>query len=180
MEPEKLNKQLKKLPDELIFLIQQYIHKPQPKEILNDIDKLIPQPSAIKAINMFMQFHMLAKKKLTQNMLDKNDKVKHTMMMDSYQTAIEWLGKDLLSNLNINKKYNELSISFHETLKNKKILKNQINVDMFFHYMETHGSYKSKIVALWCFMTEKEIKMYLNMVKTKLSNAKLRVNNIQV
>ena len=51
---------------------------------------------------------------------------------------------------------------------------------MFFHYMETHGSYKSKIVALWCFMTEKDIKMYLNMVKTKLSNAKLRVNNIQV
>ena len=180
MEPEKLSKQLKKLPIELIFLIQQYIHRPQPKEILNEIDNLIPQPSAIKAINMFMQFHMLAKKKLSQNMLDKDDRIKHTMMMDSYQTAIEWLGKDLLSNLNMNEKYSDLSISFHETLKNKKILKKKINVDMFFHYMETHGSYKSKIIALWCFMTEKEIEMYLNMTKKKLSNAKLRVNNIQV
>ena len=91
MESKQLNKQLKKLPDELIFLIQQYIHKPQPKEILNEINTIIPQPSAIKAINMFMQFHILAKKKLTQNMLNKNDKVKHTMMMDSYTSM-----KDIL------------------------------------------------------------------------------------
>lgn len=181
METEKLNKQLKKLPDELIFLIQQYIHKPQPKEILNEIDNLIPHPSAIKAINMFMQFHMIAKKKLSQtNILDKNHRVKRTMMMDSYQTAIEWLGKDLLSNLNINKKYSNLSISFRKTLKHKKLLKDKLTVDMFFHYMETHGSYKSKIIALWTFMTPREIEMYLNIVKTKLSNAIHRVNNIHV
>ena len=178
MEPEKLSKQLKKLPDELIFLIQQYIHRPQPKEILNEIDTIIPQPSAIKAINMFMQFHILAKKKLTQNMLNKNDKVKHTMMMDSYQTAIEWLGKDLLSNLNMNEKYSDLSRSFFYTLKHKNLLKDKLTVDMFFHYMDTHGSWKSKIVALWCFMTPQEIEMYLNIVKTKLSNAIHRVNNI--
>ena len=45
-------------------------------------------------------------------MLDKDDRIKHTMMMDSYQTAIEWLGKDLLSNLNMNEKYSDLSRSF--------------------------------------------------------------------
>ena len=67
MEYKQLSKQLKKLPVELIFLIQQYIHRHKPKEILNEIDIIIPQPSAIKAINMFMQFHMLAKKKLKQS-----------------------------------------------------------------------------------------------------------------
>ena len=129
---------------------------------------------------MFMQFHMLAKKKLNQtNILDKNDRVKRTMMMDSYETSIDWLAKDLLLNLNMNEKYNDLSRSFFYTLKHKNLLKDKLTVDMFFHYMETHGSYKSKIVALWCFMTEKEIEMYLQMVKTKLSSAKLRVNNIQ-
>ena len=178
MEPEKLSKQLKKLPDELIFLIQQYIHRPQPKEILNEIDTIIPQPSAIKAINMFMQFHILAKKKLTQNMLNKNDKVKHTMMMDSYETSIEWLAKDLLLNLNMNEKYSDLSRSFFYTLKHKNLLKDKLTVDMFFHYMNTHGSWKSKIVALWCFMTPREIEMYLHTVKTKLTNAIHRVNNI--
>ena len=180
MENKQLSKQLKKLPVELIFLIQQYIHRPQPKEILNEIDIIIPQPSAIKAINMFMQFHMLAKKKLKQSdMLNKNDKVRHTMMMDSYETSIEWLAKDLLLNLNMNEKYSDLSRSFYYTLKDKNLLKDKITVDMFFYYMNTHGSCKSKIIALWCFMTPREIEMYLNIVKTKLTNAIHRVNNIQ-
>ena len=178
MENKQLSKQLKKLPVELIFLIQQYIHRPQPKEILNEIDIIIPQPSAIKAINMFMQFHMLAKKKLKQSdMLNKNDKVKHTMMMDSYETSIEWLAKDLLLNLNMNEKYSDLSRSFYYTLKDKNLLKDKITVDMFFYYMNTHGSCKSKIIALWTFMTPREIEMYLNIVKTKLTSAIHRINN---
>ena len=66
------------------------------------------------------------------------------------------------------------------TLKHKNLLKDKLTVDMFFHYMDTHGSWKSKIVALWCFMTPREIEMYLHTVKTKLTNAIHRVNNISI
>ena len=51
-------------------------------------------------------------------------KVKNAVLTDSYDTAMDWLSKDLLKQLNINEGANaELSRSFFKTLQYKKLIK---------------------------------------------------------
>ena len=174
-----LNKYINKLPDDVNFLIQKYLHNPQPQNLLDSIHKYPNKPSIIKAINMFVNFHYLVNVKFRENhILDKDPNVKKTVLENSFETSLQWLALDLLQNLNMYEKHHELSRSFFNTLKTKKLIGiNGTTIDMFFYYMKRHGSYKSKIIAFWAFMTKQEIKMYVNMIKKKLNNARKKINN---
>jgi hypothetical protein len=177
-----LNKLLKKLPDEIIFLIQKYTYSPQSKILLDSINKYPSNPTIIKTINMFLKFHYILNVhfKNMHSIDETSKKVKNAVLTDSYDTAMDWLSKDLLKQLNINEGANaELSRSFFKTLQYKKLIKhNGPTVHLFFKFMKEHGNSKTKIITLWEFMTDEEIKMYLDLVKNKLKKARRKISNV--
>ena len=177
-----LNKLLKKLPDEIIFLIQKYTYSPQSKILLDSINKYPSNPTIIKTINMFLKFHYILNVhfKNMHSIDETSKKVKNAVLTDSYDTAMDWLSKDLLKQLNINEGANaELSRSFFKTLQYKKLIKhNGPTVHLFFKFMKEHGNSKTKINKLWEFMTDEEIKMYLDLVKNKLKKARRKISNV--
>ena len=181
-ELNKTNKLLKKLPDEIIFLIQKYTYSPQSKILLDSINKYPSNPTIIKTINMFLKFHYILHVhfKNMNAIDDTSTRVKNTVLADSYDTAMDWLSKDLLKQLNINECVNtELSRSFFKTLQYKKLIKyNGPTVHLFFKFMKEHGNSKTKIITLWEIMTDEEIKMYLDLVKKKLKKAKRKISNV--
>jgi len=181
-ELNKTNKLLKKLPDEIIFLIQKYTYSPQSKILLDSINKYPSNPTIIKTINMFLKFHYILNVhfKNMHSIDETSKKVKNAVLADSYDTAMDWLSKDLLKQLNINEGVNaELSRSFFKTLQYKKLIKhNGPTVHLFFKFMKEHGNSKTKIITLWEFMTDEEIKMYLDLVKNKLKKAKRKISNV--
>ena len=131
---------------------------------------------------MFLKFHYILHVhfKNMNAIDDTSTRVKNTVLADSYDTAMDWLSKDLLKQLNINECVNtELSRSFFKTLQYKKLIKyNGPTVHLFFKFMKEHGNSKTKIITLWEIMTDEEIKMYLDLVKKKLKKAKRKISNV--